>query len=155
MVAEGEALIALLTFAVGVIVGCVSQRYTVCFVSPLKRLLLSPRLVYYQARASLREFLDESVYPSAVVGSFAALLCLILLGYNPGQPYLAVGRVLAGLVGAVIFGYVSAAAGGCPLHMHWKAGEGDRKAWSYLLGFYLGIIYFYLFMEGLILELAR
>jgi len=155
MAAEGEALVALLTLAVGVAVGYVCQRYTVCFVSPLKRLLLSPRLVYYQMRASLREFLDESVYPGAVAGSLAAFLCLTLLGYSPEQPYLALGRVLVGLIGAVVFGYVSAAAGGCPLHMHWKAGEGDRRAWSYLLGFYLGIIYFYIFLKDLVVELAR
>ncbi|GEM_PF-3926295 len=154
MAAEGETLRALLTFAVGVAVGYISQRYAVCFISPLKRLLLLPQLVYYQIKASLREFLDESVYPGAVVGSFAAFLCLRALGYNLGQPHLRVGGVVAGFVGAVLFGYVSAAAGGCPLHMHWKAGEGDKKAWSYLLGFYLGIIYFYLFLKDLVMELA-
>jgi FtsH-binding integral membrane protein len=155
MGAEGEALVAVLTFSVGVAVGYVSQRYVVCFISPLKRLLLSPRLVYYQVRSSINEFLDESVYPSAVLGSLAAFLALMLLGYGMRQPYVTVGRIAMGLIGAIIFGYVSAAAGGCPLHMHWKAGEGDKRAWGYLLGFYLGVIYFYLFLEGLIMELIR
>jgi len=155
MVTQWDSLIAIVSFFIGIVIGYVSQKYTICFISPLKKFLLSPRLLYYQLRANINEFLDESVYPSAIVGSIVALFVLTFLGYQSKQPYLTIGRIVVGFTGALLFGYSSASAGGCPLHLHWKAGEGDKNAWSYLLGFYLGIVYFYLFLEGLVLELIR
>ena len=54
-------------------------------------------------------------------------------------PYL-----LASLVGGVGIGFYSVMAEGCPFRQHVMAAEGKKSAIWYLVGFYIGIIYFYL-----------
>ena len=49
---------------------------------------------------------------------------------------------LIAIAGGLGVGFVGALTGGCPFRMHVLAAEGRRTHWFYLLGFYLGLIFF-------------
>ena len=55
------------------------------------------------------------------------------------------------IVSALGVGIVGALSGGCPYRMHVLAAEGKKTYWVYLLGFYVGLIFYNLvtvhFME--------
>ena len=82
---------------------------------------------------------------------------------EPGGPQVAVtGSVAGGLTtfawpvlvltagAGIVLGLVSVVANGCPTRQHVLATQGVRDAVFYLLGFYLGIVVYYLVTKPLI-----
>jgi len=148
-------LLGVLTLAVGFAVGFVSERYGVYFVSPVREAILLPKKVLSELRYSLQEFLDSGSYAPTILGSLTAFLLINAVGVRTPPDYtLTISRTLLLLSGAGVLGYFSAKADGCPLKMHVRVGRGESEAFAYIAGFYLGIIYFYLFLEEIILTLT-
>jgi uncharacterized membrane protein YedE/YeeE len=54
-----------------------------------------------------------------------------------------VGLVIAAVIGGLGLGFYSVLAEGCPFRQHVMAAEGRESAMFYLLGFYIGVAYFF------------
>jgi len=55
--------------------------------------------------------------------------------------------MLCTIVGAFIIGLLSVLIGGCPLRQHVKAASGNKSAMVYLGGFYVGVLFYMLFLN--------
>jgi uncharacterized membrane protein YedE/YeeE len=96
--------------------------------------------------------------PGIFVGSLASFAILSRLGYQlPGFPLLAHSPGLAStatvcltVIGGVGLGFYSILADGCPLRQHVRAAMGRHYALAYLIGFYVGILYFYTIGSALV-----
>jgi len=129
--------IMMVTLAVGVAIGFLGQRSRFCIVSGVRDLFL----------------LKDS---SRIMGLFGLLIGAALgfvtfkalNGDIPNFPMMAVldstGYLIASILGGLGLGFFSVLAEGCPFRQHVMAAEGRQSALIYLLGFYIGIIYFYL-----------
>ena len=89
-----------------------------------------------------------------VIGGFCGALAGYILFYFTGgsvpefpallrTPDIHSARALVTtVVSGLGVGFVGVLAGGCPFRMHVLAAEGRRTYWFYLLGLYLGLIFF-------------
>ena len=57
------------------------------------------------------------------------------------------GEILLMFFAAFGLGLFSTLANGCPLRQHVMAGSGNLSAWLYLLGFYIAVIFYNLFIN--------
>ncbi|MGC8912068.1 MAG: hypothetical protein ACP5K8_08330 [Nitrososphaeria archaeon] len=62
-------------------------------------------------------------------------------------------KILLIFIGSLGLGIISTYVDGCPFRMHVKAGFGDLNSIIYLTGFYIGIIYFILFLQELVMSI--
>lgn len=70
----------------------------------------------------------------------------ILLDIPGGSRQLIQFLALTALAGMGL-GLVSAWANGCPTRQHVAAGQGDSSARFYLVGFYIGVVLFYMLVS--------
>jgi uncharacterized protein len=129
---------ALATLALGFLIGYLGQRARLCFVSGYRDLFL----------------LHDTYLLKGVVGAFVGALAGYLVfrflgGIVPQFPMLTHTQNLNSIsawsltiIGGLGVGFLGALAGGCPFRMHVLAAEGRRTYWYYLLGFYLGLVFF-------------
>ena len=129
---------AIATLVLGFAIGYLGQRSRLCFISGYRDLILTR---------------DTSLL-KGVGGAFAGaligfVLASLLGGAVPGFPMIFrtatvtfhsawVITIVAGLG----VGIVGAISGGCPYRMHVLAAEGKQTYWVYLLGFYVGLVFY-------------
>ncbi len=156
MFEKQELIVSALSIVIGFLAGFIGERYNVCFVSPIKELLIAPRLVLLKIRHELLQFLDNGSYLPTLMGSFGALVAFGLLGIKtPVYNFVSLSSAIMILLGGILLGYLSAKADGCPFKMHIEVGRRRFEALAYLVGFYLGIIYYYLFLAEIISTLIH
>ncbi len=141
---------ALATLVLGFGIGYLGQRSRLCFISGYRDFFLTRDSTLLKGVAGaflgalggfiLFHFLKGSV------PAFPLFLSQSLPDFNLGLGI----TILAGLA----VGVVGALAGGCPFRMHVLAAEGRKTYWYYLLGFYVGLI-FYNLVTARILDLIR
>ncbi len=141
---------ALATLVLGFGIGYLGQRSRLCFISGYRDFFLTRDITLLKGVAGaflgalggfiLFHFLKGSV------PAFPLFLSQSLPDFNLGLGI----TILAGLA----VGVVGALAGGCPFRMHVLAAEGRKTYWYYLLGFYVGLI-FYNLVTVRILDLIR
>ena len=137
---------AISTMIIGLMIGYLAQRSRICFIGGITKLYLVKDL--YSIRGML------GLFAGALIGftTFNAIG-----GYTPSFPLLlrTPGMILKfpwifAIVGGFGMGFFSAFAGGCPLRLHVMAGEGRGTAVAYLVGFYIGIIYFLMIVRKIL-----
>lgn len=137
---------AVATLIMGFVLGYLGQRSRLCFISGYRDLFLTrdTNLLKGVGGAFL-----------GAMGGFA--LFRWLGGSIPGFPMLlrtpdmdsAIAWSIT-IVAGLGVGFVGALAGGCPFRMHVLAAEGRKTYWFYLLGFYLGLIFYNLLTAPLL-----
>ncbi len=136
---------AIATLILGFIIGYLGQRSRLCFISGYRDFLLT----------------RDSTLLRGVVGAFLGALggftvFALLGGTVPGFPLLSMplpswgAALLLTIVAGLAVGIVGTLAGGCPFRMHVLAAEGRRTYWYYLLGFYVGLIFYNLITTHLV-----
>jgi hypothetical protein len=138
------------SLVLGFVIGYLGQRSRLCFISGYRDFFLT-------RNTSLLK---------GVVGAFlGALGGYIIFGFLggsvPGFPTpLQSGLSNLGsewvilLVAGLGVGIVGVFSGGCPYRMHVLAAEGRKSHWFYLLGFYLGLV-FYNLVTSHVMEMLR
>ncbi len=129
---------AVATLVLGFVIGYLGQRSRLCFISGYRDFFLT----------------RDGTLLKGVAGAFLGalggfILFHFLQGSVPGfpllfftpLPQLNVGLVITVVAGLAV-GAVGALAGGCPFRMHVLAAEGRKTYWVYLLGFYVGLVFY-------------
>ena len=131
------------TLVAGVIVGYLGQRSRMCFVGGIRdfmlvrdRYLLRGLIAF--ALTAWLAFPLMTAMGGAAVGPF-------------GQPD-AITVVLT-VIGALIVGYVSTLANGCPFRQHVLAAQGVVSSATYLVGFFAGAAIFHRWAAPLLFRL--
>lgn len=58
------------------------------------------------------------------------------------------------ILGSLSMGFFSTMANGCPFRQHVMAASGNKSAWVYLLGFYVGIFVYNIFVHDIVKALT-
>lgn len=129
---------AVATLILGFVIGYLGQRSRLCFISGYRDFFLTGDHLLLKGIAG------------AFLGALGGFILFSSLGGSlPGFPMLLQtprlsfkSAWLIAIAGGLGLGFVGALAGGCPFRMHVLAAEGRRTHWFYLLGFYLGLLFF-------------
>lgn len=127
----------LTTLIVGVLIGYLGQRSRFCIISGIRDFYLLKDIHRLKGLLGL------------IVGAAIGFIVFKFVGGAlPEFPMLkgieSMGYLVATIVGGVGMGFFSILAEGCPFRQHVMAAEGRESAAFYLLGFYIGIVYFFM-----------
>ena len=133
------------TLIIGVLIGYLGQRSRFCVISGIRDAFL------------IRNFHRIKGLLGLIIGAVLGFTVFKFMGGDlPGFPapiqIQATGYLIATVIGGVGMGFFSVLAEGCPFRQHVMAAEGRQSAAFYMIGFYLGIVYF-LFVTVKFLEL--
>lgn len=125
------------TLVIGIVIGYLGQRSRFCSIGGFRD--------YFLARDT---YLLKG-YLGLIVGGAVGFLGFKLMGgavsnFPLGMDLPPIAPFIAMIVGAIGLGFFSVMGGGCPTRQHVLAAEGKESAVFYLIGFYVGIVYFYL-----------
>lgn len=130
---------AVLTLLAGVVIGFAWQKSKACSVTGYRDLYL---------------FRDTYLFKTVVGMFLGAFLGFVVLASF--SPYMGSFLSLSGLsdvplitavftlIGGLGFGFFSVLAGGCPTKHHVSAAAGGKTSMLYLVGFYVGLLFFQL-----------
>ena len=130
--------VAIASLILGLIIGYLGQRSRLCFIAGYRD--------FFMAR--------DTTLLKGILGAFLGALMGYALfnaigGIVPGFPMLlstsglvAKATWLFAIVGGLGVGIIGVLSGGCPFRMHIQALEGKKTYAVYLLGFYVGLIFY-------------
>lgn len=129
--------LAIITLSIGILIGYLGQRSRFCIVSGIRD--------YFLLKNSYR----LKGFLGLILGALFGFMVFRLLGSDmPSLPissqFGSAASIMLVIVGGMGLGFFSVLAEGCPFRQHVMAAEGRKSAIFYLVGFYIGIIYFYL-----------
>jgi len=123
------------TLVLGIVIGYLGQRTKFCTISGIRDFVM--------LKDSFRFKGLIGIIAGGLVGySLFRLIGADIPNFPIGLDITSAGILIAGIVGSVGMGFFSVFAEGCPFRQHVMAAEGKSSALLYLLGFYLGIVYF-------------
>lgn len=123
------------TLVLGIVIGYLGQRTKFCTISGIRDFVM--------LKDSFRFKGLIGIIAGGLVGyTFFWLIGGDIPNFPIGLDITSAGILIAGIVGSVGMGFFSVFAEGCPFRQHVMAAEGKSSALLYLLGFYLGIVYF-------------
>ena len=125
------------TLVVGLLIGYMGQRSRFCTISGVRDYIL------------LRDSFRLKGLIGLIIGGVIGYTSFKLMGgdipdFPIGMDIESTGFVIASVIGGIGLGFWSIFAEGCPFRQHVMAAEGRKSALFYLLGFYIGIAFFYL-----------
>jgi hypothetical protein len=128
-------IVSLATLGLGILIGYMGQRSKFCTISGIRDFFMLKDAYRFKGLLGL------------IAGSAVGYTVFRLLGgdipdFPVGLGFESTGLLLAGIVGSLGLGFFSVFAEGCPFRQHVMASEGKVSSLLYLLGFYLGIVYF-------------
>ena len=131
---------------IGLIVGILGQKSKFCTLSGIRNLIV------FKSKGAFMGILG--LLAGAAIG-FMILSFIVPQSFDTYPAFLKTGPPLLSIsiltiIGGIGLGLFSTYADGCPLRMHVRSGEGDYKAIAYLIGFYLGIVFYLVFLEEVI-----
>ena len=131
-----------LTLLAGLVVGYLAQRSRFCMVAPVRDFILTRDWRVLKGALAL---FGTTYFLYSVAGYFGWLTWDVPAMTASLAPVL----LVAGAAGLGL-GLVSVLVGGCPTRQHVAAVQGSRDAAYYLVGFYVGIVVYYLITVRLI-----
>jgi uncharacterized membrane protein YedE/YeeE len=130
--------VAIASLTLGLVIGYLGQRSRLCFIAGYRDFFMA----------------HDTTLLKGVLGAFIGALVGFTLfdwlgGIVPGFPMLLSTPGLATkstwlftIVGGLGVGIIGVLSGGCPFRMHVQALEGKKTYAVYLLGFYIGLIFY-------------
>jgi uncharacterized membrane protein YedE/YeeE len=142
------------SLVIGLIIGFLGQRARMCFIGGFRDLLMIRDKELLKGAISFFASAWSTILILHVIGKFIpAMFDITNVKYVVYPSFLSATFSkfgLMSLIGGLGLGLFSTLAGGCPLRQHVMAGQGRIDAAVYLLGFYIGIIMYYLFVVKLL-----
>ena len=136
---ENEMTAAIATLLLGFVVGYLGQRSRLCFISGYRDFFLTHDTSLLKGvGGTFIGVLAGYILFSNLGGSIPAFPLFLQTGVLPTPASVWLFTIVSGLG----VGIVGALAGGCPFRMHVLAAEGKKTTWVYLLGFYIGLIFY-------------
>ncbi|MEM3403791.1 MAG: YeeE/YedE thiosulfate transporter family protein [Nitrososphaeria archaeon] len=131
---------------IGIIVGYLGQRSRFCTMAAIRNLIILRNTDLFKGLFGLLlgGTLGFTLFSFLTPQSFQTFPLMIKANL-PGLSIL----ILA-LIGGVGLGLFSTYSDGCPFRMHVRSGTGDLEAMAYLIGFYVGIVYYLFFVQDII-----
>jgi len=131
-------IVPIASLVLGFIIGYLGQRSRLCFISGYRDFFLMRNTVLLKGIAG------------AFIGAVFGYAVFNVLGGNvPAFPMVlntpdwgSRSTWLWTIVGGLGVGIVGVFSGGCPFRMHVQAFEGKKTYWNYLVGFYVGLIFY-------------
>jgi uncharacterized protein len=141
---------AMATLVLGFVIGYLGQRSRLCFISGYRDYMLTRDTSLLKGvggtfLGALAGFTIFHFLGGAVPG-FPQFLQMPMISLSANWWLVVIGGLGVGVVGAL--------SGGCPYRMHIQAAEGKKTYWYYLLGFYIGLV-FYNTVTTYLLDLLR
>ena len=138
----------LATLIIGLVIGYLGQRSRFCAVSGFRDWFL------------IRDTRLLKGYGALLIGGAAGFALFKLIGgnisnYPLGMDIGSTGGLIFIVIGGLGMGYFSALANGCPFRQHVSAATGSKTSLFYLLGFYIGIVYFFLVTTNMVSILSK
>ena len=143
---------------IGLIVGFLGQRSRMCFIGGIRDFLMIRD----------KELLKGVI--SFFVSAWITIKLLRLIGvifpelsYATNVKYVSYPSLflalsskfgLTSFIGGLGLGLFSTLAGGCPLRQHVMAGQGRISSTVYLIGFYFGIVIYYIFLIDILVKIT-
>jgi uncharacterized membrane protein YedE/YeeE len=125
------------TLAIGGFIGYMGQRSRFCIVSGIRDLFISRNVQRFMGLVGLT---IGAVFGFMIFGFFGGTITDFPMPVQLDSA----GYLVVSIVGGISIGFFSVLAEGCPFRQHVMAAEGRESAMFYLLGFYIGILYFYI-----------
>ena len=131
-------VVAIASLVLGLVIGYLGQRTRLCYIAGYRDFLMA------------RDTTLLKGIIGTIIGAVGGFTLFDLLGGNvPAFPMFATTTVsisssawLWTIIGGLGVGIVGVLSGGCPFRMHVLACEGKKTYWAYLLGFYVGLLFF-------------
>jgi len=123
------------TLILGIVIGYLGQRTKFCTISGIRDFIMLKDSFRFKGLVGI-------IAGGAVGYTLFWLIGADIPNFPIGMDITSAGILIAGIVGSVGMGFFSVFAEGCPFRQHVMAAEGKSSALLYLLGFYLGIVYF-------------
>ena len=138
----------LATLVIGGVIGYLGQRSRFCAVSGFRDWFL------------VRDTRLLKGYGALLIGGAAGFALFKLMGgsifnYPLGMDIGSTGGAIIIAIAGVGMGYFSTLADGCPFRQHVAAATGRQTSLFYLLGFYIGIVYFFLVTTNMLNILSK
>ena len=144
-------IIAIASLVLGLVIGYLGQRSRLCFIAGYRD--------FFMAR-------DTTLLKGILGALLGAVIGFVVFdwwgGVVPGFPmfFTTPGLVskatwLFTIIGGLGVGIVGVLSGGCPFRMHVQAFEGKKTYAVYLLGFYVGLIFYNLVTAPWIQAITR
>lgn len=144
-------VVAIASLVLGLIIGYLGQRSRLCYIAGYRDFLM--------ARDST---ILKGILGTVIGAVFGFALFDATGGVVPGFPMLLSTPGLASkstwlwtIVGGLGVGIVGVLSGGCPFRMHVQAFEGKKTYWVYLLGFYVGLVFYNLVTAPWVQSITR
>ena len=132
----GVEAMMIATLVAGIIIGYMGQRTRFCPISGIRDYFIMKDLVRLKGWFGI-------IIGAAIGYALFGFIGGDIINYPLGiDGFNSTGIVIVSIIGSLGLGFFSVYAEGCPFRQHVMAAEGRVGAMYYLLGFYLGIIYF-------------
>ena len=128
---------AVATLVIGILIGYMGQRSTFCTISGIRDLFLRKNTYRFRGLIGI------------IIGGVIGNTAFQFVGGNVpsfplGLDIISGGILIASIIGGLGLGFWSVIAEGCPFRQHVMSAEGRVGSMFYLLGFYIGIAYFFM-----------
>jgi uncharacterized protein len=143
--------VAIASLVLGFAIGYLGQRTRLCYIAGYRDFMMA------------RDTTLIKGIVGTVIGAVGGFTLFNYLGGNvPAFPMFSSMASLTSkstwlwtIVGGLGVGIVGVLSGGCPFRMHVLACEGKKTYWAYLLGFYIGLIFFNLVTSPWIAAISK
>ena len=139
---------------IGLIIGFLGQRSRMCFIGGFRDFLMIGDKDLLKGAIAFFASAWITIWILSVIGKFIPELYNVTnvkyVMYPSFRSILVSKFGIVSIIGGLGLGLFSTLAGGCPLRQHVMAGQGRVDSIIYLLGFYIGIIIYYVITVKLI-----
>ncbi|MEM0385338.1 MAG: YeeE/YedE thiosulfate transporter family protein [Nitrososphaeria archaeon] len=137
-----------ISFAIGIFFGFVGYSSRFCTMSGIRNLLL---FTHKEMFLGIIGMLLGGLVGFSILSLIVPAAFLDFPIFLKAKVFTKISKILLMFLGCLGLGIISTYADACPFRMHVKAGSGNLNSIIYLLGFYLGLLYFILFLQDLIM----
>lgn len=143
--------VAIASLALGLVIGYLGQRSRLCFIAGYRDFFMARDTTILKGVIGTVLGAAGGYLVFGALGGIVPAFPMFLTTSNVAGPSIWLWTILGGL-GVGIVGMLS---GGCPFRMHVLACEGKKTYWAYLVGFYVGLVFFNVFTAPWMQAIAR